>query len=110
MSEQQTPLIPLNGGFKNRFDVKALILVMLVILLATLIILWNPDIDTKYHEGSLATLTAQVEMRQKPGTRPPTYPADILNFPEQTNMIILGSVVIMLVVVGGTLGVIQRKN
>jgi len=110
MSDGLPPLEPKNSGYKNRFDGKTLILVMLVILLGTLIILWNPDIDTKNHEDRVATLTAQVEQSQKPGARPPSYPSDVLNYPQETNIIILGSVVIMLVVVGGTLGVIQHKS
>jgi hypothetical protein len=99
-----------NNEFKNRFDIKTLILFMTIILLATVIILWNPDIDTKYHEDKIATLTAQVEISKKPGGLVTPYPVDLLNYPEQTNGIVMGAVVILLIVVGGTLGVIQHKK
>ena len=96
--------------FKNRFDIKTLILVMTLILLATVIVLWNPDIDTRYHEDRVATLTAQVLPQPRPGIIRTPYPPDMVNYPEQTNLIILGSVVILLVIVGGTLSVMQRKE
>ena len=100
----------IKNEFKNHVDLKSLILVMMVILLATVIILWNPDIDTKYHEDRVNTLTAQVINHPKPGLNSTPYPADLLDYPVQTNGIVLGSVVIVLSIVGGTLGVIQHKK
>jgi hypothetical protein len=99
-----------NNELRNRFDLKTLILVMTVILLATVIILWNPDIDTKYHEDRASTLTAQVVTLQRPGFKSTPYPVEILDYPQQTNGIILGSVVILLIIIGGSLSVIQRKD
>jgi hypothetical protein len=99
-----------NHEFKNRFDIKTLILVMILILLGTMIILWNPDIDTRYHEDRVATLTAQMETLQRPGLKRTPYPVNIIDYPEQTNGIVLGSVVILLIITGGTLAVIQRKE
>jgi hypothetical protein len=99
-----------SSEFKNRFDVKTLILVMMMILLATVIILWNPEIDTKIHDDRAATLTAQVTPNQTPNAKLTPYPVDILDYPEQTNGVVLGAVVIVLIVLGGTLGVIQRRK
>jgi hypothetical protein len=99
-----------SSEFKNRFDVKTLILVMMMILLATVIILWNPEIDTKIHDDRAATLTAQVTPNQTLNAKLTPYPVDILDYPEQTNGVVLGAVVIVLIVLGGTLGVIQRRK
>jgi hypothetical protein len=99
-----------NTEFKNRFDIKTLILVMTIILLGTVIVLWNPDIDTRYHEDRVSTLTAQMATHQKPGLNRTPFPIEILDYPEQTNGIVLGSVVILLIIIGGTLSVMQRKD
>lgn len=41
---------------------------------------------------------------------PTSIPKEFLETPEQTNGIVFGSVVLVLVIVGGTLAILRRKN
>lgn len=82
---------------------------MLLILLVTIIILWNP-IDNNNQQFISATTTTQALTQEKPGSKYTPIPPEMIEYREQTNGIVLGSVIMVLIVVGGTLSVIQRKN
>ncbi len=78
-------------------------IVLLIILFLLIILAWpNPASGAAFHQaatsGPAATLT------------PTRIPAEYLSTPDQTSGIICGSAVLVLIIVGGTVGVLRRKN
>ena len=99
-----------NNEFQNRFDVKTVSIVVVLFLIAVAFILWNPVIDNGYHQERAVTLTAQLLTEIRPVSQSTPIPAQYLDYPSQTNGIILGSVFIVLIIFGGTLSVIQHRK
>lgn len=99
------------GEFKNRFSIRSIVTTVFMILLITIVVLWNP-IDYRSKRPPQPTpnssLVSTVVNAQNLPTATPT--TDITEYREQTNGIVLGSVIMVLIVVGGTLSVIQRKS
>jgi len=109
MKNEEKPSSQTDNEFKNRFEVKTLIGIMLLVLLAVAIILWNPKFDNENHLERRITLTAQVLTQERPGSLSTPIPPEYVDYPSQTNGIILGSVVIVLIIIGGTFSVIQHQ-
>jgi hypothetical protein len=98
--------------YKNRFDVKTLIMIMMIILLVTIIILWNPtgNAGQQTTETALTTQSLPNDRHNHQQQPVPLLPPEISEYQNQTNGIVLGSVIIVLIIIGGTLGVIQRRK
>ncbi len=90
-------------------------IILLVIILLIIILLW-PDPASGAYWGQVDTPTAIPSMPTVTLTAAsslPTYtpiPAEYLENNDQTSGIICGSVVIVLIIVGGTLGILRRRN
>ncbi len=92
--------------FSNRIpkvkdDMRWIILLVVVFLL--IILAWpNPASGAALHLA--ATPSPVVTLT------PTKIPAEYLSTPDQTSGIICGSAVLVLIIVGGTVGVLRRKN
>jgi hypothetical protein len=83
---------------------KDLIGIVLLIIFFILIILAWPD------PASGAPLIQAATASPVATLTPTSIPAEFLSSPEQTSGIICGSAVLVLIIVGGTVGVLRRKN
>jgi hypothetical protein len=78
-------------------------ILLLVIIFILIILAWpNPASGANLHQD--ATFSPDVTLT------PTQIPAEFLSTPDQTSGIICGSVVLVLIVVGGTVTVLRRKN
>ena len=78
-------------------------IVLLVILFLIIILAWpNPASGAAPHQN--ATITPEITLTPTP------IPVEFLSTPDQTSGIICGSAFIVLIIVGGTVGVLRRKN
>ena len=78
-------------------------IVLLVIIFLIIILAWpNPASGAGLYQDK--TITPVFTLTPTP------IPAEFLSSPDQTSGIICGSVVIVLIIVGGTVGVLRRKN
>ena len=82
------------------------LLIFLVCVLLLIIFVW-PDPASGY-AGLQGVLTSPT-IPFGPGT-PTAIPADYLETSDQTVGILLGSIVLVLIIIGGTVGVLRRKN
>ncbi len=106
--ESQTPS---TGEFKNRFSVRSIITTVFMVLLITIVILWNPITYRSNRPPQPPPNNNQaLTIVNTHSLLTPTPTTDITEYREQTNGIVLGSVIMVLIVVGGTLSVIQRKS
>ena len=78
-------------------------IVLLVLLFLIIVLAW-PDPASGASLFQSATLTPNVTLT------PTIIPQEFLSTPDQTSGIICGSVIIVLIIVGGTVGVLRRKN
>ncbi|MCE1253835.1 MAG: hypothetical protein LWX83_09830 [Anaerolineae bacterium] len=97
------------GEYKNRFNVRSVITTLLMILLITIVVLWNP-IEFRAQRPASQAPNPQSLTNANSQTIATTLPTDITEYREQTNGIVLGSVIMVIIVIGGTLSVIQRKS
>lgn len=88
----------------RRYDL--LWIFILIILLLLIIFAWPAPAS-----GAFPALPAQAATpTAQPSPTPTAIPSEYLETAEQTNGIVFGSVVLILVIVGGTLWVLRRKN
>jgi hypothetical protein len=76
-------------------------ILLLIILLMTIILGWPNPASGAFHPQAATPLPL-------PTSTP--IPAEYLETADQTNGIVCGSVVLVMIIVGGTLGVLRRKN
>lgn len=86
----------------HKYDL--LLIFLLIAILALIIFAWPEPASGAYSQK----LAVAVEV-VKPTLTPTPIPLEYLESPEQTSGIICGSVVLVLIIVGGTLGVLRRK-
>jgi hypothetical protein len=87
--------------FARRHDL--LWILLLIAILLIIIFAWpDPASGASIHQAATATLLPTVTAT--------AIPAEFLESPDQTSGIICGSVVLVLIVVGGTLGILSRKK
>ena len=78
-------------------------ILLLVIVFIIIILAWpNPASGATFHPAAAPTSVAT--------TTPTSIPVEYLSTTDQTNGIICGSTVLVLIIVGGTVGVLRRKN
>ncbi len=87
----------------DKLDLRWIILLILVLLI--IILAWPNPASGAY---LAQTVTATVTASPSPTITP--IPVEYLESPDQTNGIICGSVVLILIIVGGTLGILRTKN
>jgi hypothetical protein len=92
-------LKPISRFNRRSFDLVGIIL--LIVLLLLIVFAW-PD-------PASGAFMAQVATPQ-PTPTPTLIPIEYLESTDQTNGIILGSVLLVLIIVGGTLGILRKKN
>jgi hypothetical protein len=80
-------------------------IILLIVILLIIILVW-PDPASGAYLGQKETSTATL----KPVPTSTLIPPEYLETTDQTNGIICGSVVLVLIIVGGTLGVLRLKN
>jgi len=79
-------------------------IVLLVVLFLLIILAWpNPASGAASHQAATSAAPAAT-------LTPTRIPAEYLSTPDQTSGIICGSAVLVLIIVGGTVGVLRRKN
>ena len=98
--------------FKNQFNIRTILLIMVMILLLTIIFLWNP---LTIHKDAYPIDTHMVQITSIPAGKQAKKAISISteewnDYQEQTNRIVLGSVVMVLIIIGGSLSVIQKKE
>lgn len=121
--EESTSIQTEESEYKNRFDVKTLIAVMVLILITTVIVLWNPKfqqtVPARTVQAQEPLPSQQIGPRSGPDNNPardmagkatPVDDVTLEEYSTQTNWIVLGAVVIVLIITGGSLSVIQRKE
>ncbi len=81
-------------------------ILLLILLLMVIIFAW-PD-PAAGHNLLQSSLTATPGPRLLPS--PTAIPTEYLEANYQTNGVILGVVMLVLIIIGGTLGVLSRKN
>jgi hypothetical protein len=80
-------------------------ILLLIAILALIIFAWpEPASGAFLPQSAIATEVV------KPTVTPTPIPIEYLESAEQTSGIICGSVVLVLIIVGGTLGVLRRKT
>ena len=93
---------PISAFTNRRFDLVGILL--LIALLLLIIFAWSAPASG----ANLAQVTAPTATLGAPN--PTAIPKEYLESTEQTNGILCGSVVLVLIIIGGTLGVLRRKN
>ncbi|HWQ46952.1 MAG TPA: hypothetical protein VN376_08800 [Longilinea sp.] len=79
-----------------------------VILFFLIVILWSEPIAHLFFPPA-PTLPISVTLTVLPGT-PTAIPDELIASSDQTNSIILGSVVLVLIIVGGVIGALIRRG
>ena len=120
MKKEEQSSSPVESEYKNRFDFKTLITVLVLILVTTVFVLWSPRFQTTFPERlHHRQLVQQPSDQNQPGSEQEKKlvgsemtedPATLQEYATQTNGIVLCAVVIVLVIIGGTFSVIQRKG
>ncbi len=78
-------------------------IVLLVVLFLIIVLAWpDPASGAALHQVATSVPAATIT--------PTRIPAEYLSTPDQTSGIICGSAVLVLIIVGGTVGVLRRKN
>jgi hypothetical protein len=80
-----------------------------VILAFIIIIIWSEDISHFFEVIRLSDVQTSATPSILPGT-PTPLPAEWLASAQQTNGIIVGAVIIVLLIIAGTVGIILRDN
>jgi hypothetical protein len=80
-------------------------ILLLIAILALIIFAWPEPAS-----GAFLSQPAVATEVVKPTVTPTPIPQEYLESADQTSGIICGSVVLVLIIVGGTLGVLRRKN
>ena len=80
-----------------------------VILAFIIIIIWSEDISHFFEAIRLSDVQITVTPTILPGT-PTPLPAEWLASAQQTNGIIFGAVIIVILIIAGTVGIILRDN
>ena len=93
---------PIFGFTYRRFDLLAILL--LIVLFLLIVFAW-PAPASGANPAQAVTPTATLNA---PG--PTAIPPEYLESADQTNGILFGSVILVLIIVGGTLGILRSKN
>jgi hypothetical protein len=100
-------LKPFSISSSQKLDFRWIILLIVILLL--IILAWPDPASGAYH----VTAGDQVETATATVRPLPTFtpiPLEYLENTDQTSGIICGSVILVMIIVGGTLGVLRRKN
>jgi hypothetical protein len=97
-------LKPTSFFTSRRFDLLGIIL--LIALLLAIVFAWPAPAAGAY----LAQAATPTLVETQPSPTPTLIPKEYLESTDQTNGIICGSVVLVLIIIGGTLGILRSKN